>query len=124
MVEILTSRMRAAGNAREHRISDLRFARRIRKFRPDRVQYVSDAQLAEIVRRSRQAARDLGIVDNLLVARFVMVDAILAPNFHEAEDLKRHFAQASGTPDVKISDVFQLLKVTLYKHGRGDEVWW
>lgn len=108
----------------ELRKRDLRFAQRIRRFRSDPVKYVNDRQLAEIVRISREAARDLNIKNDRLVARFVMINALIAPKFYEREDFQHHFRNASGDADIKIGDVFRLIRLTMFAQGRGQEVWW
>lgn len=111
-------------NAHQREIADWRFALDIRAFRAEPVAAVTDEQLAEIVRRSREAARAFGIRDDRLVARFVMVDALISPLFYEQENVIDHFRQASGSADVKIGDIFQLIKITLRRYGRENEVWW
>lgn len=111
-------------NLQEHRRADLRLARRIRAFRPGPVAHVTDRQLMEIVRQARGAARRLGIVQDRLVARFVMVDALIAPKFYEQRNVIEHFQRASGSPDARIGDLFQLMKLTLRAYGRDSEVWW
>lgn len=124
MALVFTSKVIDASNAQQKSIEDLRFARDIRAFRPQPVSEVSDAQLAEIVRLSREAARAFGICSDRLVARFVMVDALISPQFYKKTDVIDHFKKASGSPDAKIGDIFQLMKITLRYLGRQDEVWW
>lgn len=124
MAITLTKSLRAKLNETEFRKADLRFARRIRAFRPEPVKRVSDHQLAEIVRCSRTAARRFGIQDNKLVARFVMVDALIAPKFYETDDFAAHFRNASGTADIKAGDIFRLIALTMRTYGRSNEVWW
>ena len=116
--------MRDACNAVARQKSDLQLARQIRAFRPGPVAAVSDAQLAGIVSRSRDAARAFGIRNDALVLKFVMVDALIEPLFYEKPEVSAHFRQASGTPDIKMGDLFQLMKLTMQSIGRGDEVWW
>lgn len=124
MPMVFSSRVVDACNAQQRSITDWRFAQDIRDFRPEPVAAVTDAQLAEIVRHSREAARAFGIRSDRLVARFVMVDALLSPRFYEMQDVISHFRQASGSPDAKIGDIFQLMKITLRYYGRENEVWW
>ncbi len=85
---------------------------------------VTDAQLAEIVRLARVAARGFGIKDNKLVVRFVMVDALIAPKFYEMDDFVVHFENASGTADIKVGDMFRLIALTMRAYGRSNEIWW
>ncbi|WP_168222976.1 hypothetical protein [Oceanicola sp. D3] len=56
--------------------------------------------------------------------RWIMADALLAPQFYELPDVAEHFEKAKGSPDAKAEDVFQLMKITYWQNGRGDEVWW
>lgn len=60
-----------ACNDAGHRMADMKLAKRIRTFRHYPVRHVSDEQLAEIVRISREHARSLGIKSDHNVARFV-----------------------------------------------------
>lgn len=124
MALVFTPEVMDACNALEHRKADMRFAQRVRKFRPGPVEKVNDQQLAEIVRRSREAARGFGIVSDKLVARFVMIDALIAPKFYERGDVKEHFQQASGSSDVKAGDISQWIKIMMRHFEREHEVWW
>ena len=124
MAFTLSATVIGALNAQQQRDSDLRFARDIRAFRPDPVRHVSDPELAEIVRLSREAARGFGLRDDRLVARFVMVDALIAPGWHRDPQVVAHFRDASGSPEAKAGDLFQLIRISLRQYGREAEVWW
>ena len=120
----LTKRMRDTGNAPYVARANMKLAAEIRAFRPDPVAQYSDKQLVWRVATARDAARELGITDPVLIKRWIMTDALLMPGFFAAPGVRAHFQAAFGDPDAKAGDVLQQIKIIFFDKGHGAQIWW
>lgn len=120
----LTPEFHAALNQSVQDRKDAEFAARIRTWRPDAVAEQDDAALTEQVGVYRRIAASFGVTDPALKARWVMIGAVLAPEFWKSEAIYPLLVAKTGTPDIRFGDVCAALKVSLGMVGRSSEVWW
>ena len=120
----ITAEMMGVFNAAMHTDNDRAFANDLRAYRPDRVQHVSDDELALVVERSRELAIQMGIVSPRLRARFVMIDALLIPEFWKEHSLSRLLNSPSGSADIRFGDVCAAIKCSAFRSGFGQDIWW
>ena len=120
----ITAAMMDTFNAAQYAKNDKAFAKDLRAYRPDRVQHISDEELTLVVERARELAIEMGIKSPQLRARFVMIDALLIPEFWKDHRLSRLLHGPSGSADVRFGDVCAAIKRSAFKAGFGRDIWW
>ena len=120
----LTADAKEGLNAAQAARDDQAFARELRSFRPERVQGISDQDLAGLVTRARLKACDMGLMDPRLRARFVMIDILLVPQFWRDPKISRLLQSRSGPADARFGDVCAALKQACRGTGFEADIWW
>jgi len=106
------------------RNDDRAFAHELRTYRPYLVAHLDDDALTEEVRRARHAARDLGVQDSKLRARFVMIHTLLTPEFWRHPEAEEILRAATGTADIRFGDLCALIRLASQEAGCVQEIWW